>query len=98
MLQETPLYLRLNVADDVVIACRDLEVGTNLLKEGVTCVERIPAGHKVATRAIEAGSPVRRYDQIIGFAVKPIAAGQHVHVHNLGMQEFSRDYAFCEDL
>ena len=25
MLRETPLYLRLNAADDVVIACRDLE-------------------------------------------------------------------------
>jgi altronate hydrolase len=97
MLQETPLYLRLNQADDVVIACRDLEAGTSLLKEKLTCAERIPAGHKVATRAIEAGSPVRRYNQIIGFASKPIAAGQHVHVHNLGMQEFSRDYAFCED-
>jgi altronate hydrolase len=97
MLQETPLYLRLNPADDVVIACRDLEAGTSLLREKLTCAERIPAGHKVATRTIEAGSPVRRYNQIIGFATKTIAAGQHVHVHNLGMQEFSRDYAFCED-
>jgi altronate hydrolase len=97
MLQETPLYLRLNPADDIVIACCDLEAGTSLLKEKLTCAERIPAGHKVATRSIDAGSPVRRYNQIIGFATKPIAAGQHVHVHNLGMQEFSRDYAFCED-
>jgi arabinonate dehydratase len=97
MLQETPLYLRLNPADDVVIACRDLDAGTSLLKEKVVCAERIPAGHKVATRAIGVGEPVRRYNQIIGFATKPIAAGQHVHVHNLGMQEFSRDYAFCTD-
>jgi altronate hydrolase len=97
MLQETPLYLRLNPADDVVIACRDLETGTNLLKEKVVCAERIPASHKVATRAIKPGEPVRRYNQIIGFATKPIDQGQHVHVHNLGMQEFARDYAFCED-
>ena len=29
MLRETPLYLRLNPADDVVIACRELEGGTD---------------------------------------------------------------------
>ena len=60
MLRETPLYLRLNPADDVVIACRELEAGTNLLKEGVVCAERIPAGHKVATRNIAKDEPVRR--------------------------------------
>ena len=46
MLRETPLYLRLNPADDVVIACREIEACTNLLKEGVIARERIPAGHK----------------------------------------------------
>src|SRR6187549_1269716 len=96
MLRETPLYLRLNAADDVVIACRELEAGTNLLKEGVVCRDRIPAGHKVATRAIAAGEPVRRYSQIIGFATQPSAAGAHVHVHNLEVRDFARDYAFGE--
>src|SRR6266850_3286801 len=96
MLRETPLYLRLNPADDVVIACRELESGTNLIKEHVIVRERIPAGHKVATRAVAAGEPVRRYSQIIGFATQPIAPGQHVHVHNLEVRDFARDYAFGE--
>jgi altronate hydrolase len=96
MLRETPLFLRLNPADDIVIACRELETGTNLLKEGVVVKERIPAGHKVATRAIAAGEPVRRYSQIIGFATQPIAPGYHVHVHNLEVRDFARDYAFGE--
>ncbi|HET9578531.1 MAG TPA: altronate dehydratase family protein, partial [Usitatibacter sp.] len=96
MLRETPLYLRLNPADDVVIACRELEAGTSLLKEGVVCAERIPAGHKVATRAISTGEPVRRYSQVIGFATRAIAPGQHVHVHNLEVRDFARDYAFGE--
>ncbi|MGE5094056.1 MAG: UxaA family hydrolase [Betaproteobacteria bacterium] len=96
MLRETPLYLRLNPADDVVIACRELEAGTSLLKEGVVCAERIPAGHKVATRAISRGEPVRRYSQVIGFATRAIAPGQHVHVHNLEVRDFARDYAFGE--
>jgi altronate hydrolase len=96
MLRETPLYLRLNPADDVVIACRELDSGTNLLKEGVVVKERIPPGHKVATRAIAAGEPVRRYSQIIGFATQAIAPGYHVHVHNLEVRDFARDYAFGE--
>jgi altronate hydrolase len=96
MLRETPLYLRLNPADDVVIACRELESGTNLMQEKVVVRERIPAGHKVATRAIAAGEPVRRYSQVIGFATRPIEAGAHVHVHNLEVRDFARDYAFGE--
>src|SRR6185436_5340864 len=96
MLRETPLYLRLNPADDVVIACRELEPGTNLLQEGVVVRERIPAGHKVATHAIAKGDPVHRYNQVIGFATQPIATGFHVHVHNLEVRDFARDYAFGE--
>jgi altronate hydrolase len=96
MLRETPLYLRLNPADDVVIACRELEAGTNLLKENVVCRERIPAGHKVATRTVAKGEPVRRYNQIIGFATQPIEKGAHVHVHNLEVRDFARDYAYGE--
>ena len=96
MLRETPLYLRLNPADDVVIACRELEAGTNLLKENTVVRERIPAGHKVATRAIAVNQPVRRYNQIIGFATRPVEQGAHVHVHNLEVRDFARDYAFGE--
>jgi len=96
MLRETPLYIRLNAADDVVIACRELDPGTSLMKEGVVVRERIPAGHKVATRAIAPGDPVRRYSQVIGFATRPIEAGAHVHVHNLEVRDFARDYAFGE--
>src|SRR3954471_21216134 len=96
MLKQTPLYLRLNPADDVVIACREIEPGTNLLQENVVVRERIPAGHKVATRAIAAGEPVRRYNQVIGFATRAIDAGAHVHVHNLEVRDFARDYAYGE--
>jgi altronate hydrolase len=88
--------LRLNPADDVVIACRELEAGTNLLNEGVVVKERIPSGHKVATKAIARDAPVHRYNQVIGFATQPIAPGFHVHVHNLEVRDFARDYAFGE--
>src|SRR5699024_8877361 len=57
----------------------------------------IRAGHKIATYDIAAGEPVYRYGQIIGFASRAIASGDHVHIHNLEMGEFQRDYAFCTD-
>jgi altronate hydrolase len=102
MLQDVPLVLRLNLADDVVIARRQLLTGTLIKSEGVTVIGLVPPGHKVATRAIAAGSPVRRYNQIIGFATRDIRPGEHVHLHNLGIGAehgaFERDYAFCADV
>ena len=90
--------LRLNPADDVVIATRDLPAGTLITGEAITTTDKIPSGHKVATKAVAVGQPVRRYNQIIGFATQPIAPGQHVHVHNIEVQSFARDYAFSSDV
>jgi len=67
------------------------------ITEKIVATERIPAGHKVATRAHAAGEPIRRYGQIIGFATQPIAPGQHVHVQNCAMGDFARDYAYGLD-
>jgi altronate hydrolase len=58
----------------------------------VTVSGLVPPGHKVATRPIAAGEPVRRYDQVIGHATQPIAPGQHVHVHNLAYADFARHH------
>ena len=95
MLQAADLTIRLHPEDEVVIARMEIPTGTLIQKEKVTALARIPAGHKIAVRDIAQGAPVRRYHQIIGFATRPIKAGEHVHVHNLAMGEFQRDYAFC---
>ncbi len=89
-------YIRLHPQDDVLIARTQLVGGTPA--ESITVKGLIPPGHKVATRAIAVGEPVRRYNQIIGFASKPIAPGEHVHTHNLAMGDFERDYAFGADV
>lgn len=99
MLSAAQLTIRLHPNDDVVIARAQLIGGTQLQGEGITVKGMVPPGHKVATRAIALGAPVRRYNQIIGFASKAIAAGEHVHVNNLAMGEtFERDYAFGVDV
>jgi len=93
MSQNEMAFIRIHPADNVVIARRQLVSGTRLEGEGVTVQGLVPPGHKVAARAMAAGEPVRRYNQIIGVARQAIAAGQHVHTHNLEFSEFERDYA-----
>jgi altronate hydrolase len=44
-------------------------------------------------RSIAAGAGVRKYGQVIGFATRDIAAGEHVHGHNLEFHAFERDHA-----
>jgi altronate hydrolase len=98
MLTRASLTIRLHPNDDVVIARSQLVGGTQLMDEKVTVAGLVPPGHKVATRAIKAGEPVKRYNQIIGFASKDIAPGEHVHLNNLAMGSFDRDYAFGVDV
>ena len=98
MLTRTSLTIRLHPKDDVVIARTQLVGGTLLAEESVTVSGLIPPGHKIATRAIRAGEPVKRYNQIIGFASRDIARGEHVHLNNLAMGAFDRDYAFGVDV
>ena len=94
MTEHQTLTVRLHPNDNVVTARIDLLPNTAVTGEDVACAARIPAGHKVATRPITAGAPIVKYDQIIGFASKHIAPGEHVHVHNVEMRDFDRDYAF----
>ncbi|HQS33348.1 altronate dehydratase family protein [Polaromonas sp.] len=93
-------FIRLHKDDDVVIARSQLIGGTPI--EGISTKGLIPPGHKVATRALNTGDAIRRYNQIIGFASKAIAAGEHIHTHNLDMGpnkgDFARDYAFGADV
>jgi arabinonate dehydratase len=98
MLTRSALTIRLHPDDDVVIARSQLVGGTTLMDENVTVAGLIPPGHKVATRTIAKGAPVKRYNQIIGFASRAIAPGDHVHLHNLVMGTFDRDYAFGVDM
>jgi altronate hydrolase len=85
--------IRIHPDDDVVIARTQLVGGTRLEPYGVTVSGLVPPGHKVAVRAIAAGAPVRRYNQVIGTAKQGIAPGQHVHTHNLEFSDFAREYA-----
>ena len=75
----TPLVL--HPSDDVGIALRELLPAT----DGV--VERIPQGHKIALHDIDAGAPVLKFGNVIGFATTGIAKGAHVHTQNLAFKK-----------
>ncbi len=100
LVELSEVAIQLHPLDDVAIAKKTLMPGLKIkLGEGETIAARqlVQPGHKVAIKAVEVGNPVRRYGQIIGFASKPIAAGDHVHSHNVEVQQFSRDYAFATE-
>ncbi|WP_295953228.1 UxaA family hydrolase [Rhodoferax sp.] len=96
----TAPFIRLHPADDVLIARSQLLSGATV--EGIAVRGMVPPGHKIATHAIAPGAPVRRYNQVIGFASRAIGPGEHVHTHNLDMGpdkgDFARDYAFGADV
>ncbi|PLK25737.1 UxaA family hydrolase [Novosphingobium sp. TH158] len=81
MPHKLPTLHRIHPADSVAVALRPIEAGE--VVEGLTMLDAIAQGHKVALAAIAAGSPVVKYGQPIGLAARPIAAGEHVHSHNL---------------
>ena len=87
--------LRLNAADNVVVAITAVEKGA-LTSEDIVASERIGKGHKMASSNIKAGAPVKKFGQIIGFAKVDIPAGAWIHEHNIGMGELSHDYAFAQ--
>ena len=75
--------LQLHAADNVTVALEDLPSGLPLDDGRISTRASIPLGHKVAMTAIAAGASVVKCGQPIGLAIEPIAAGEHVHIHNV---------------
>lgn len=96
MMNIKPMTVRLNTQDNVVTAVTGLSPGAEV-ETGVLCLDPIPSGHKVAARCIASQEPIIKYGQVIGFASRPIKAGEHVHTHNVEMRDATRDYAFGMD-
>ena len=86
----------LQPADDVAITTGDAGPGTaiDIGTQQILLRGDVPRGHKLAVRDIAAGDPVRRYGQVIGFARSGIAAGEHVHLHNIEYRGYEREYEF----
>jgi altronate hydrolase len=49
----------------------------------LTITQKIPRGHKVASKAVTKGDGIIKYGERMGHATKDISIGEHVHTHNV---------------
>lgn len=85
----------------IVIAPQDsVGIALVLLKKGDTAenvllAEDIEKGHKFALRAIKSGERIIKYGEVIGRATADIAAGEHIHSHNMATNlEGTLEYSY----
>lgn len=94
--QKSPV-IRLDAADNVVVAREPIAVGTLIATEGVTTLQEVPLGHKIATRPIKKGEAIKKYNTTIGFASEDLVPGTWLHSHNVLMDDFQKDYRYTQD-
>ena len=85
--------------DSVGVAVADIRAGEKVagtyLHDHSRSVEvaaksDVPLGHKIALVDVPDKGKVVKYGIVIGAAVKAIAAGEHVHVHNVKSLRWGR--------
>jgi altronate hydrolase len=96
MLQPISPFIRLDPADNVVVARHPVEGGVAVPAEQFTTLGDVPGGHKVAVRDIAKGEPVRKYNTVIGYAAEDTPAGTWMHSHNILFDDVEKDYAFSQ--
>lgn len=77
--------IHLSPSDNIVVLVRSVEAGGQVLIGGqeYSLPEALALGHKLACRDIACGEKILKYGAPIGSATRPIAAGEHVHLHNM---------------
>jgi SAF domain len=76
----------LHPSDTVAVCRRAVMAGERFLTPGgerLLAADAVPFGHKIALRPHAKGESVIKYGQPIGETTIAVAAGEHVHVHNL---------------
>ncbi len=92
-------YIRINPADNVAVALRDLKAG--MLVEGVALKTDVPQGHKIVLVPLASGQNVIKYGSPIGHVTRPVEAGEWID-HNCvktnleGLLDYSYDPAKVE--
>lgn len=78
-------FLLLSEKDNILVARANAPEGLTItLESGATTLSRaIPMAHKIARSSIAEGDTILKYGMPIGIATAAIAAGAHVHIHNI---------------
>ena len=79
MSSEKSPVIRLDPADNIVVARQPVAAGTVIPEEGITVKTDIPLGHKIASCPIAKGSPILKYNTVIGYASRDVEPGTHMH-------------------
>lgn len=74
-------FLIINPDDNVMIALVELKAGE--VVNGVTLLNDVIKGHKIALKDIEPNEDIVKYGFPIGHATTKILKGSHVHTHNV---------------
>ena len=77
--------LLLSDTDNVLVALGPVSPGLQPVSDGgkINVVDSVTLGQKIARHAITRSEKVVKYGVSIGSASTDIAAGEHVHVHNM---------------
>lgn len=78
-------FIRINEADNVIVALTELKKGKTLKVNGeeIEILSDVDRGHKIAIKDIPEGREIIKYGHPIGISVCEIKKGEHVHTHNI---------------
>lgn len=91
--------LVVDARDNVATCLAALTAGDTIALEvagsarAIRLVSDVPFGHKFALGPIAAGADVRKYGVVVAQATRAIAAGEHVHMHNVESRRGRGDLA-----
>jgi altronate dehydratase small subunit len=81
--------IALREIDNVATALREITAGEEIVvgvldrTVSVHVRQAIPFGHKLAMTDLSQGTDILKHGEVMGRATQAIAAGSHVHVHNI---------------
>jgi hypothetical protein len=71
--------------DNILVVIAPIFAGERVDIDGneIVVAQDVNVGHKLARRPLTPGDKVLKYGAPIGSMIKPVAAGEWVHMHNL---------------
>ena len=83
--------------DNIAVAKVSIGLGTLLKLNGThfSIAQTVLPGHKIALKPIAKGEAIVRYGEMIGAATENITQGSTVHVHNMTIENLTRQYEKC---
>jgi hypothetical protein len=86
--------IQIHPDDNVAVVPAEVIAGVDLEQQNgdsIIASSDIPRNHKVALADLNSGASVVKYGVHIGVATQPIARGEHVHIHNMNLDETTED-------